>query len=164
MKRIFCALMIFALMLALCACGGNTDTTTTTADANVNVDLKAVMTEIESSITLPENMDDITSADLLLQYYGIDSADVKQFAVKINGTGIQCDEIVMIEAVDADALGAIKTCLNNRLEDVKNQMNNYLPDQYQIAAACKVEVKGNYVTLFISSDASRMAEIFGSKF
>ena len=164
MKRIFCALMIFALMFALCACGGSGDTTTTTADTNVSIDLEAVMTEISSTITMPENMDDITSADLLLQYYGIKAEDVKQFAVKINGTGIKCDEIVMIEAVDADALGRIKSCLDNRLDDVKNQMNNYLPDQYQIAAACKVETRGNYVTLFISSSASRMTEIFNSKF
>ncbi|MBR5273256.1 MAG: DUF4358 domain-containing protein [Clostridia bacterium] len=164
MKKIFCTLMILSLLLVFCACAGNGDTTTTTSNVNANVDLKAVMTEIEGAVTLPENMDDITATDLLMQYYGIKEQDVKQFAVKINGTGIQCDEIVMVEATDADALERIKTSLNNRLEDVKNQMNNYLPDQYQIAAACKVETKGNYVTLFISSDATRMAEIFGSKF
>ncbi|MBR5774600.1 MAG: DUF4358 domain-containing protein, partial [Clostridia bacterium] len=128
------------------------------------VDLKQVMTEIETSVTLPENMDDITNADLLLQYYGIDVADVKSFAVKINGTGIKCDEIVMIEATDADALGRIKTCLENRLDDVKNQMNNYLPDEYKIAAACKAETVGNYATLFISADAKTMTDIFNSKF
>lgn len=163
MKKFFCIVMILSMLVVFCACGSG-DTTTTTAPTNVNVDLKAVMTEIETSVTLPENMDDITTTDLLLQYYGIKAEDVKQFAVKINGTGIQCDEIVMIEAVDADALARIKTSLQNRLDDVKNQMNNYLPDQYQIAAACKVETKGNYAVLFISSDADRMTEIFNSKF
>ena len=163
MKKIICLLMVSMLLFAMCACGGgNTDTTTTTK--NVQLDLKQIMTEIESTVTLPENMDDITNADLLLQYYGIDAKDVKSFAVKINGTGIKCDEIVMIEAVDSDALGRIKTCLENRLEDVKNQMNNYLPDEYKIAAACSVRTVGNYATLFISHDANTMTDIFNSKF
>lgn len=163
MKKIICLLMALSLLFALCACtGDNTDTAATTK--NVQLDLAQIMTEIESSVTLPDNMDDITNADLLLQYYGIDAKDVKSFAVKINGTGIKCDEIVMIEAVDADALGRIKTCLENRLEDVKNQMNNYLPDEYKIAAACKVETVGNYATLFISPDAKSMTDLFNSKF
>ena len=163
MKKIICALMVLVAMLSLCACG--TTTTTTDKDvSNVKLDLKQIMSEIESSITLPENMDDITNSDLLLQYYGIDAADVKSFAAKINGTGIKCDEIVMIEAVSAEALDRIKTCLENRLDDVKNQMNNYLPDEYKIASACKVEVVGNYVTLFISADAKGMTDLFNSKF
>jgi len=162
MKKIICLIMVSMLLFSLCACGGNTDTTTTTK--NVQLDLAQIMTEIESAVTLPENMDDITNSDLLLQYYGIEADDVKSFAVKINGTGIKCDEVVMIEAVDADALGRIKTCLENRLDDVKNQMNNYLPDEYRIAAACSVRTVGNYATLFISPDANTMTDIFNSKF
>ncbi len=163
MKKIICLIMVSMILFALCACtGNNTDTNTTTK--NIQLDLAQIMTEIESSVTLPENMDDITNVDLLLQYYGIEAEDVKSYAVKINGTGIKCDEVVMIEATDADALGRIKTCLENRLEDVKNQMNNYLPDEYKIASACKVETVGNYATLFISPDANTMTDIFNSKF
>lgn len=162
MKKIICLIMVSMLLLSLCACTGNTDTTTTAK--NVQLDLAQIMTEIESSVTLPENMDDITNSDLLLQYYGIEAKDVKSFAVKINGTGIKCDEVVMIEATDADALGRIKTCLENRLDDVKNQMNNYLPDEYKIAAACSVQTVGNYATLFISPDAKSMTDLFNSKF
>lgn len=162
MKKIVCLIMVSMLLFSLCACGDNADTTTTAK--NVQLDLTQIMTEIESSVTLPENMDDITNSDLLLQYYGIEAKDVKSFAVKINGTGIKCDEIVMIKAVDADALGRIKTCLENRLEDVKSQMNNYLPDEYKIAAACSVQTVGNYATLFISPDAKSMTDIFNSKF
>lgn len=161
MKKIICALMVLVALLSLCACS----TTTTNNDvSDVKLDLTQIMSEIESSITLPENMDDITNSDLLLQYYGIDAADVKSFAAKINGTGIKCDEIVMIEAVSAEALERIKTCLENRLDDIKNQMNNYLPDEYKIASACKVEVVGNYVTLFISADAKSITDLFNSKF
>ena len=109
-------------------------------------------------------MDDITNSELLLDYYGINAEDVKSFAVKFNGTGIKCDEIIMIEAASDEALEKISTALNNRLEDVKNQMNNYLPDEYEIASKCKVETVGNYVVLFISPDAQRMTEIFKSKF
>lgn len=164
MKKIICALMAFALLFSLCACSGGDNADTTTTAKNVEINLTEIMTEIESTVTLPDNMDDITNSDLLLQYYGIDAADVKSFAVKINGTGIKCDEIVMIEAADADALGRIKTCLENRLEDVKSQMDNYLPDEYKIASACSVQTVGNYATLFISPDAKAMTDLFNSKF
>ncbi len=161
MKRIICVAMTLMLLLALCAC----DTVKTSQTAkDVKLDLSQIMTEIESSVALPENMDDITNSELLLDYYGINSEDVKSFAVKFNGTGIKCDEIIMIEAADDEALEKISTALNNRLEDVKNQMNNYLPDEYEIASKCKVETVGNYVVLFISPDAQRMTEIFKSKF
>ena len=153
--------MTLMLLFALCACG----TVATNQDVkDVKLDLGQIMTEIESSVTLPENMDDITNSELLLDYYGINAEDVKSFAVKFNGTGIKCDEIIMIEAASDEALEKISTALNNRLEDVKNQMNNYLPDEYEIASKCKVETAGNYVVLFISPDAQRMTEIFKSKF
>lgn len=161
MKRIICVAMTLMILFALCACG----TVTTNQDVkNVQVDLSQVMTEIESGVTLPENMDDITNPELLFDIYGLDQADFKSFAIKRNGTGIKCDEIVMIEAASEGTIEKIKTALENRLDDVKNQMNNYLPDEYEVASKCKVEVVGNYVILFISPDAQRMTEIFKSKF
>ena len=163
-KIIVTAVLLISVLSLLCSCsGGSGGSAQTTAPEKKDVSLSAIMTKIEGSFTFSEDMYDITSAEQLANRYYFDSSDVKSFAAKINGSGVQCDEIVMIEASDAEALARVKGRLEDRLSDVCAQMNNYLPDQYEIASKCKVETFGNYATLFISSDAAAITELFKSE-
>jgi len=151
-KAIFIVLaLVFALGLA--ACGGGTG-------AFKEVDLTKVMAAIQEQVK-PQEMMELQEGNLM-DYYGIDPVDVKQFAASISETGLKASEIVMMEAVDADAATRIKEKLEGRLQQLINSFNNYLPEEYAIAKDCKVESYGNYVTLFVSDKADRMKEIFES--
>jgi len=91
MKKILSVLLLVALMFTLTACGGK-------KEASVN------LAEVMGKFALNDEMMELTQDDLR-DMYGIDAADVKQFAAAINSTGVKCDEIVLIEAVDEKAAG-----------------------------------------------------------
>ncbi len=156
------AAIIICMMLAVLACGCSNDSST--ASLNSDEGLKAIMQSIKDQITLSDDMMTVSDSSKLLDYYGIDSATVKDFQVMMNSSGVEQDEIVMIEAVDEDSAKTISEKLNARLEDKKNQMKNYLPDQYAMLQKCSVEQKGLYVYMFLSDDAKTMESIFNSYF
>ncbi|MCR5635898.1 MAG: DUF4358 domain-containing protein [Clostridiales bacterium] len=160
MKKI--AAIIICLIIAVLACGCSNDSST--ASLKSDEGLKAIMQSIKDQVTLSDDMMTVSDSSKLLDYYGIDSATVKDFQVMMNSSGVEQDEIVMIEAVDEDSANTISEKLNARLEDKKNQMKNYLPDQYAMLQKCSVERKGLYVYMFLSDDAKTMESIFNSYF
>lgn len=151
-----CALVLaVGMLLALSACGGG--------EEEADVDLTAVMDEIAGTYDMPEMMT-VNTADSLTSFYGIDPADVDSFAVQICSTGIDADEIVLIRAVDEEAATRTEEKLEDRYQSKLNQMQNYLPEQYEVIAACSVETSGTYVSMIISPDAESMTELYHSYF
>lgn len=146
MKKFAAILMTLCLLFALTACGGDTKTETA---APKNADLTAVYAGFGLS---GDDMLTLAQTDLM-DMYGIEPADVKQFAGAVNLTGISAEEIVLIEAVDADAAARVKTQLDARYESKANQMRDYLPDEYAIIEKCSVRVDGNYVAMIVSANA-----------
>lgn len=153
MKKTAFAILALMLVLGLAACGGGTSTVK-------EADLAAIMADIQTQVQ-PQEMMELQEGNLM-DYYGIDPVDVKQFAASISETGLKASEIVMMEGVDAEAAARIEEKLEGRLQQMINSFNNYLPEEYAIAKDCKVESYGNYVTLFVSDKADRMKEIFES--
>ena len=154
--------IVVCLMLALLACGCSNNSSN--ASLSSDEGLKAIMQSIKDQITLSDDMMTVSDSSKLLDYYGIESSTVKDFQVMMNSSGVEQDEIVMIEAIDEDSANIIAEKLNARLEDKKNQMKNYLPDQYAMLQKCSVEQKGLYVYMFLSDDAKTMQNIFNSYF
>lgn len=129
---------------------------------NLVIPIDEVMTKIQTEIELPSDMMNLESVDQLKSYYGIEKELVKDFSAVINSSGVEQDEIVIIEAVDKNAVKEIETALNKRLESKKNQMKNYLPEQYKILTECSVKTYSNYVVLFISKDVNKMNDILNT--
>lgn len=148
MKKILALLMLTAMLLTLTACGGSTTST-------VNVDLNSVMT----SFALGDEMMTLT-ADDMLNMYGIAAEDCKQFAAVINTTGIKCDEIVLVEAANADDAARVKTALDNRYQAKLNETENYLPDEYAIIKTCSVTANGNLVSMIVAPNAADLTKTY----
>ena len=149
MKKFILVAVALLLVCTLAAC------TETFKEA----DLNKVMADIEENVTMPEMMS--LTADSLTDY-GIDAADVQQFAFRINSSGIKADEVALFEAKNADAAARIKEKLEAHMTQKANEFNNYLPEEYAVVTQSSVETYGNYVTMFVSSEASQMTEIFES--
>ena len=115
--------------------------------------------EIMAAFNLGEEMMALTEEDLA-DVYGIDPADVSQFAAAINDSGIKADEIVLVEAVDGDAAQRVRDALETRLEDKLNELEGYLPEEYAVASACQVEAQGNFVAMIVAPEAASLAEIY----
>ena len=117
--------------------------------------LEAVMASFE----LGEEMMPLDGTDLE-DVYGIDPADVAQFAAAINDTGIKADEIVLVEAVDADAAARVQAILEGRLQDKLNELENYLPGEYAVAKACAVEAEGCFVAMIVAPNAGELTDLY----
>ena len=142
MKKLLSFLMVVSLVLLLTACSGKAPQA---ASVNLN--------DVISGFSLDEEMMTLTQDDLR-DIYGIDAADVKQFAGAINSTGIKCDEIVLIEAVNGDAAARIKTALDTRYQAKLNEADGYLPDEYAIIQTCSVTTNGNFVAMIVGPNAA----------
>ena len=152
MKRFAAILLSFVLLIGLASCSGEAK----------SADLTAVMDDMKAVLENTEMMD-ITAENLMPQY-GIDSADCKQFAVYIDSTGLKGDEIVLLEGVDADAASRLKEKMDERYRQKENTMKDYQPEEFAMLKECKVEQKGNYVSMIVSPQHEELEEIYEKAF
>ena len=157
MKKIFVLALMAVMMLTLAACGGEKEAA---APANEEVQAEVVLSEVLGKMVFEGDTMELGAGEML-DLYGIEEADMKQFAAKVNVTGIDCDEVVLVEAVDAEAAGRVKTCLDNRYQAKLNETENYLPDEYAIIKECAVTQNGNFVAMIVANNAADMVSVYG---
>lgn len=157
MKKIFAVVLMLVLVLALTACGGKEETAN---EAPVQKQAaEVVLSDIMAQFTFDGEMLELAASDML-DLYGIEEADMKQFAAAVNTSGIDCDEVIMVEAVDADAAGRVKACLDARYQAKLNETENYLPDEYAVIKECAVTQKGNFVAMIVAPNAGDMVKVY----
>lgn len=150
MKKIAAVIMAAMIMAtAMVGCGGSGSTA-------ANVDLTAVVTEIDNKY--PNEMQSIDTVDDLNKYYSIKAEDVKSFAAEYSKSAI--DEVVLVEAVDADAAKRVADCLQNRYNSKKQQGASYSAEDLQIVDKCSVKTNGNFVSMIVSANVSDMESIY----
>lgn len=150
MKKWIPALLGAVLIFALTACGSRS--------AAKQADLGKVMTDMKAKLTNTEMMD--LSAEDLMPNYGIETADVKQFAVRVDSTGVKGDEIVLAEGKDADAAKRIKEKLEARYKQKEIEMKDYLPEEYAMLKKCTVKQDGNYISMVVSPQYEDLNKIY----
>ncbi len=149
MKKVISIVSAFVLCLAIFAgCGAK------------EVKLNEVMDKINSDFSL--SLQKLESADELNTYYSIDTADVKQFAAEIDPNNNAPVEIVLIEAVDADAASRVETALTTRYNAIYSQYSSYTPEQLDMVKACKVTKDGNFVSMIVADKGADMLNVFYS--
>ena len=161
MKKVFLAVISAAVIaLCMCSCGnsnaGSGSGTASTAAKEIN--LSEVISTINSGS--PNQMELIEGVDDLNKYYSISKEDVKSFGAEIDKSGI--DEVVIVEAVDADAASRIQAKLQQRYNSKKQLGASYSPEDLQIIKNCSVKTNGNIVSMIISSNAGAMEEVLNS--
>lgn len=168
MKRII-ALALAAMMSAAVIAGcsesaesksdaGSSASSAASSEAS-KVDLNTVLDKINTENDL--SLDKIDDVKKLKRYYGIDEADVKQFAGETDKSDPNAPiEIVLIEGKDAAAAGRIESALNTRYGSVLNTYTSYSPDKVDMVKACKVTKDGNFVSMIIADNAPTMVKTF----
>lgn len=143
MKRMMCIMLaVVAMLLSACS------------QPAKEVSIPQIMDQLAKEYGLEEGMLVLTEDDLL-ELYGIESADVKQFAARLRLESIQADEIVLIEATDGKAAERVKEMLDNRYQSKLNETRDYLPDEFAKIEKCKVAQNGNFVSMIICADADK---------
>lgn len=148
MKKTVSLLMVFVLCLtALVGCSSNKE-----------VDLKSVLSDINTKYSL--SLKELTDVNDLKKYYSIATEDVKQFAAEINSDSNSRVEIVLVEAVDADAASRVNDALSKTYTSIVTQYSGYNAEKLPMVEACKVTMDGNYVTMIVADEGPEILETF----
>ena len=151
MKKKLAIVFVFVLVVLLASCGKPE------SSSNAVPDMQAVYDSISKSIDLPGMI--LLSGDRRFDLLGIDPTDCTQAVTAICGDSVRADEIWLIEAVDSDAGNRIFEMAQIRIEEKLQQLENYLPDQYEIVKNSTLLRENNTIALFISPDADKMIEL-----
>lgn len=154
-----------ALTIIVLLCSGCTDKTqTTTSDAvqtskseTAAKSIDEIYQEITQSVTLqsPSCMD----KDFISNYYGIDVATLSEYVFSMSEDAAQAETVIIMKAEKSEDLEGLSSCLQTVVDEKKNEMENYIPEQFAIVEKSKVQTKGNYVWLVISENAEAITDI-----
>ncbi len=155
MKKILLA--ITSLLMCAClltACG--------TAEKTLNdTPLSEAMDKINAEVfDGGENMRVIDSLDKLELYYGIDPADVEEFAAEVSkNSATEIDEVILIKAVDTDAAKRIAEKLELRLQSQKDLCASYSAELLDVADKSEVRTQDVLVSLIITEEYDKAVSI-----
>jgi len=174
MKKLLIFATIISCMFTFVACGNNdsskketkpnnktssSDVGNSNEDGNKKeFDAPSILDEIIENNSFSD-MTKLEDALFLEVMYGISEADVKQFAMYINETGIIADEIIIIEAVDDEASKRFCDLITNWYISKGAQMKDYLPEEYKKIEKSSVKSSGNYVYMVIADNNSEIEKI-----
>lgn len=113
--------------------------------------------DIKQTVSLqsPQCMDD----DFISNYYGIDSASLEEYVFSMSEDAAQAETVIILKVKDTDNVEKLADSLQTVVDEKKNEMENYLPEQFAIVEKSKVEIKENYVWLVISDNADTITDI-----
>lgn len=148
MKKITALVLAAVLLLGMTACGSE--------PAKEPVDLNALYESFGSS--LPEMW--ILDEDMMLNMFGIKTEDCAQVITAIVSTGLNVDEIWLIEAKDTDALNRLKALAESRMTAKADETIDYLPDQYVFVEKGVILTEGLYLALIVSPDVNNLKAAF----
>ncbi len=120
-------------------------------------DAAAIMEGIAAAVELPEMY---TGDDAhILNNYGIDPAELDSYAVSEALEVTLADKIVLIDPAEGTDRNAIIDKLENFRQEKAMEMEDYLPEQYDVIAAASVKEKGDIICLVISPEAEKIESI-----
>ena len=153
MRRLISLALVAAMVLGLAACGGNKESSGPDFRVQDAMDAMLERAGADDMMTLSEGD--------MLDFYGIRAEDMEQFSAAVTFTGISAKEIVLVKAVGEDAAESIRERLDRRVANRMAEFENYLPDQYDIAANhSRVSRDGVYVSLIISGELEELNKIY----
>lgn len=153
MKKLFSLCLAVAVMLGMVACGG--DTQNNDEIKPVEKSAADIYTELGNVVELPEMLQ--LNESLMLDYCGIEAADVKQAEVYICADSLKTDEFWLIEAVDEAAVTEIVDLAKARLKKKGEESITYSPEQYAVVEKAQLLQNGNHVILLVSPNVEDLA-------
>ena len=120
---------------------------------NVNIDLQALNTTLSSQTPFNELATMDVTVETLETVLQITADEVDEVIGKMPMINVQASMYIVIKAKDG-AVESVKTKVENYGTAYEEQWATYLPEQYELVKQRKIGVKGNYVYLIISENAS----------
>ena len=97
--------------------------------------------------------------DFISNYYGIDVSTLEEYVFSVSEDATQAETVVLMKAKDGADTGEIVSALEAVVDEKKNEMENYLPEQFEIVEKSEVKTRDRYVWLVISQQADAITDI-----
>lgn len=95
--------------------------------------------------------------DFVLNYFGIDKASLDDSIFYIAESEISTETLIIVKT-NVNNKEEVENSLNTYIENKKNELRDYLPQQYEIADKAGVCTKGDYMYLVMSENADSAKE------
>lgn len=115
------------------------------------------------SLVSPMLLDE-SNSDFIYNYYGIDVTALEEYVFEVSEEATSAEMVIMFKVKDEGDIASMKEQLEGLLSDKCMELDNYLPDQYEIAARSKVQVDGNYLFLIVSENSEAINTIISTQF
>ena len=152
--------------------GENTDTNNTdtavgesTSSESQNTDgevqelqsLQQIYEEITASVELCSPM--LITDEILLNYYNINAEDLDEYVFEMSEDATSAEMVVMMKILDSAKMEEVKTNLETELSYKKYELEDYLPEEYEIVNSAVVKTDGEYLWLVVSHKEAQISEI-----
>lgn len=126
-------------------------------DSSEAISVSEIYNTIQNSVELisPVEMTD----DFLENYYGIDLAMLDSYICVISEDATSAETVFIARLNNIQDSDAVSECISMVKEDKAAEMQDYLPEQYDIVTKSDVICEGNYVWLVISDNARAINDI-----
>ncbi len=114
--------------------------------------IQDVVMELEENlgITMPEKMDEQS----LQEVFGLNPDDIEEYYGEYSAVDTSADHIIGVKVKDGK-VDEVKSALEQRKQEIVDNFQEFLPDQYDKANAGKIIQKGNYLFLVIAGDSEK---------
>ena len=113
----------------------------------------------------PDDMARITTPELAESFIAEQVAAVreqvgdKKVLLALSEDATSAETVIIMKAKDSATVSALSDCLQLVVDEKKSEMENYLPEQFDIVVKSSVQTKDNYVWLVISENADAILKI-----
>lgn len=172
--RRYAGLLAMAVLLGGCgSSGGAGQTTPATSQAEGTAAAEETTPEAATTPAAPLSLSDIYSQieqqvslnspmtvpeEFIANYFGIDVSTAEDYLFVMSEMATSAETIVILKPAAADKQAAIDS-LQMVIDQKAAEMENYLPDQYDIVSRSSVQQTGDYVWLVISENAEAIQSI-----
>lgn len=155
-------------VLLLGGCGGkdeqqdiSTEIQSSAADETNPAEEAKSVEEIYAEITQAVSLQSpiLVDEDFIMNYYGIDSTKLEEYVFSMSEDATQAECVIVMKARDIGDVDELADALQVVVDEKKNEMENYLPEQFAIVEKSNVETKGCYVWLVISEQSDVILDI-----
>lgn len=126
-------------------------------EQEVTKSLAEIYAEIQNGVELysPMEFDD----EFLMNYYGIDASLLEEYVFSMSEDAASAETIVVMKAKSSSDVESLSASLQVVVDEKRNEMENYLPEQFAIVEKATVETKDNYIWLVISENEDTIKKI-----
>lgn len=119
--------------------------------------LQQVYEEITASVELCSPM--LLTDEILLNYYNINAEDLDEYVFEMSEDATSAEMVVMMKILDSAKMEEVKTNLETELSYKKYELEDYLPEEYEIVNSATVKTDGVYLWLVVSHSEAQISEI-----